>query len=103
MDKTLLISFIAGFNLVITNQLNIFEVNVLPTNNWHFKDPITLELISQKQRVASEFFTSHTFHPLESLVGKKYASTYTPQKDKNCIEKGNIFRFIKIYYHKLLI
>ena len=86
----MLISFITGFNLVITNQLKIYEVNVLPTNNWHFKDPITLELISQKQRVASEFFTSHTSHPLESLVGKKYASTYTPKKDKNCIEKGNI-------------
>ena len=29
VDKTLLISFIAVFNLVITNQVSIFEANVL--------------------------------------------------------------------------
>ena len=97
MDKTLRINFVIRFCLVITNQFNVFEVNVLSTDNWHFKNAITPKLISQKQWIVSEFFAFQVFHPFGKLVGKKHLHTYLRNGKKLSCFMQLLNRLQKIY------
>lgn len=97
MDKTLCISFVIWFYLVITNQFHVFEVNILPADNWHFQDAVTLKLISQKQRIVSEFFA-----PFGKLVGKKYTFIHTSETVKKLLCFIQFLNYLQNIYNLII-